>query len=628
MSGLYIPNIQVPQATPIDVAGAMQRGQQYRGNALAMLAQQRRLEQDQQQQDAYRMYGGGLAAQDPTKRQNALRAILEAAPGTAQQIIPMIRDEREGAEFAALLGGGAPAAAPQAPAPAAPGMATPAVQQEPLAAIARAESGGNDAARNPNSTAAGRFQITDGTWAQYAPRLGLPDAARMAPGAQLRVAQAIQEDGARALGRPLQGWEQYGAHLLGVGGMRAFAQADPNANAQEVYAQAAGPQIAAAAFRQNPGLLEPNMTVGQVQQAIAQRAGGGAPQPAATPVSAPGPSTGLPTPERMQAIAAMAANGNQRAMRYLQAIQPMLTREMRLTPIRLPDGSEVQVPTNQAAGMVSAPQRDASERLLDRWRELDALGDSATPSQVRERDILDRRLRGSGVAVNVDTRAETAEATGRGRSLAEEGERVRVGAETAAATIDTIRQIRALGPNTDRLAPAREVLGGYLEALGIPAASSRLVREATTLQAFNAAATNVILGRQMEQRGVQTDGDAQRMRETFARITNTNEANDLIMRATEAQAMRAMERADFYRDWRQGQGENGRARGTLDGAGEAWARHIRETPLVARLPDGRVTFFNEFLANAMQGGQGREPLSREAAIDLWRQNATQRPAPR
>lgn len=345
MSGQYIPNIQIPQAVPIDVAGAMQRGQGMRMNALALLAQQRQLEQQTQQQNALAMYAGGLASDDPTKRMNTLSSLVQAAPGLTQQFLPMIRDERGAREFAAVMGGGQPVAAPSA---------TPAVQQEPLAAIARAESGGNDAARNPNSSAAGRFQITDGTWRQYAPGLGLTDAQRMDPAAQQRVAQAIQADGGRALGRRLQGWEQYGAHLLGVGGMRAFANADPNANAQEVYAQAAGPQVAAAAFRQNPGLLEPGMTVGQVQQAIAQRAGGGG----AGSTSSPGVA-GLPSPERLQAIAQLAASGNERAQRYLQVIGPMLNRDIRTERIRLANGDELVVPAASAAGMVSrAPPRD------------------------------------------------------------------------------------------------------------------------------------------------------------------------------------------------------------------------------------------------------------------------------
>lgn len=143
-----------------------------------------------------------------------------------------------------------------------------------LSRIASVESGGDPNARNPASSAAGAFQITDGTWRQYAPRLGLGDADRMNPAAQRRVAEAIQADARGAVGRDLSPGEQYGAHLLGIGGLRAFLGADPSADAQTVYAQAAGPGIAAQAFQRNPGLLEPGMTVGQVMQRIGARVGG------------------------------------------------------------------------------------------------------------------------------------------------------------------------------------------------------------------------------------------------------------------------------------------------------------------------------------------------------------------
>jgi hypothetical protein len=269
-----------------------------------------------------------------------------------------------------------------------------------------------------------------------------------------------------------------------------------------------------------------------------------------------------------------------------------------------------------------APERQSEDdRRLSRWRELQARGVNATPDEIAERDILAQRLRGGGTNVNVSTdlRAEQAEGQARGRSLAEEGERVRTSAETASGTIDSIRQVRALGANTDRLAPLRESIGGYLDAMGVSPANSRLVRDATSLQAFNAAANNVVLGRQLEQKGVQTEGDREVMRTTFATATNTMEANELILRAVEAQSIRAIERAEFYQAWRQQPGENGRPRNTLDGAAEAWNRTIRETPMVSRTRSG-IVFLHEWLPAAAQDFNGDQ----EAALRLWRERARQR----
>lgn len=239
-----------------------------------------------------------------------------------------------------------------------------------------------------------------------------------------------------------------------------------------------------------------------------------------------------------------------------------------------------------------------------------------------ERFTQQRALAEAGrtsVEQRVSMEPERAEGARRGTDLAEEGTRIRLAAETAAGTIDSIQQVRALGANTDRLAPMRETVGSYLEAMGVPASASRLVREAGTLQAFTAAANNIVLGRQLEQRGVQTEGDREVMRQTFATVTNTNDANDMILRAVEGQATRAMERAEFYQNWRQQPGADGRPRNSLDGASEAWNRYIRETPMVARTGSGMV-FLHEWLPAAIERLNGDQ----EAALRLWRENAAQR----
>lgn len=146
--------------------------------------------------------------------------------------------------------------------------------------IMGAESGGRVNARNPLSSASGLFQITDGTFNSYAARLGISPTLRNDPGAQTQIAQSIQQDAVRAVGRPLTAGESYGAHFLGVGGLRAFVNASPSADAFTVYSSVAGNRAATAAFNSNPGLLGAGMTVGQVMDALSARvarfAGGGA----------------------------------------------------------------------------------------------------------------------------------------------------------------------------------------------------------------------------------------------------------------------------------------------------------------------------------------------------------------
>ena len=92
-----------------------------------------------------------------------------------------------------------------------------------LSAIRSAESGGNDAARNPLSSATGRYQFTTGTWADLMarhPELGLTADGRLDPNQQELAIRAFTADNAKTLDRAgisASGANLYAAHFLGAG---------------------------------------------------------------------------------------------------------------------------------------------------------------------------------------------------------------------------------------------------------------------------------------------------------------------------------------------------------------------------------------------------------------------------
>lgn len=176
------------------------------------------------------------------------------------------------------------------------------------------------------------------------------------------------------------------------------------------------------------------------------------------------------------------------------------------------------------------------------------------------------------------------------------------------ATIDTLRAIRA---PTGRLAPAKEFIGSWMDALGFDKsdANRKRVADARDLTTFNAIATDVILNKQILQKGTQTEGDAQRMKETFANIKNPMAANDLIMRYTEATSRRMMEQSEFMEKYKA-------EHKTYSGAKGAWLKHIETTPLVKRV-DGQLRFFNEFRRKARADNEGLEDLDNLILQD-WR----------
>ena len=113
---------------------------------------------------------------------------------------------------------------------------------------------------------------------------------------------------------------------------------------------------------------------------------------------------------------------------------------------------------------------------------------------------------------------------------------------------------------TETKAKAMSVLAG----LGVADAE----KYATDAQKFLQAATERVLAAQLDQKGVQTNQDAQRIEQAGARMGNTKAANEFILDVARAQAERAIAHDKFYRDWLSDPKNNN----SLRGAEDAWLK--------------------------------------------------------
>ncbi len=117
-----------------------------------------------------------------------------------------------------------------------------------LSSIRSAESGGNDAAKNPTSSATGRYQFIESTWAgvmKKHPELGLTADGRLDPVQQELAIRAFTSDNAKTLaaaGIEATGGNLYAAHFLGAGGASAVLSAADDA----LVADLVGPGVVAA----------------------------------------------------------------------------------------------------------------------------------------------------------------------------------------------------------------------------------------------------------------------------------------------------------------------------------------------------------------------------------------------
>jgi hypothetical protein len=157
---------------------------------------------------------------------------------------------------------------------------------------------------------------------------------------------------------------------------------------------------------------------------------------------------------------------------------------------------------------------------------------------------------------------EKSEQTERGKFLVEDYKAVNNAARVAAKTLpaievnlDLLDQGFKTGFGTEVQKGAANILG----ALGVENAN----KFATNAQVFQAKASEAVLQRQLEQKGPQTESDAQRIAQTGAQLTNTADANKFILDVAKVQLKRDIEQRNFYDSWFT-------KNKTYDGAENAW----------------------------------------------------------
>jgi hypothetical protein len=164
--------------------------------------------------------------------------------------------------------------------------------------------------------------------------------------------------------------------------------------------------------------------------------------------------------------------------------------------------------------------------------------------------------------VSVSMTQERAESADYGKFLVDQFKNVSKASDLALKSMPAIESNLNIldkgfdtGFGTETVAAGAKVLG----ALGVKDAE----KFATNSQSFLANANAAVLQKQLEQKGPQTEADAQRITATGAQLGNTKDANKFVLNVAKAQLQRDIDQRNFYADWR-------KARKTLDGAEDAW----------------------------------------------------------
>ena len=173
------------------------------------------------------------------------------------------------------------------------------------------------------------------------------------------------------------------------------------------------------------------------------------------------------------------------------------------------------------------------------------------------------RISAAGAArTNITNVQERAELAARGTMLVDSFKDVNNSAKVAARTLPALDANLATldkGFKTGFGTEAQTAAASVLAALGVEKAKDF----ATNSQTFLANASQAVLQRQLEQKGPQTEADAQRITQTGAQLGNTPDANRFLLDVAREQLKRDVEQRDFYSRWFT-------KNKTYDGAEDAW----------------------------------------------------------
>lgn len=174
-----------------------------------------------------------------------------------------------------------------------------------------------------------------------------------------------------------------------------------------------------------------------------------------------------------------------------------------------------------------------------------------------------KRLSAAQQKVTVDA-GETQESKEWRKMLVDEYKTIASRVEAGRKTLPALESSLAIldkgfdtGFGTEAKTAAAKVLG----ALGVEKAADY----AADSQVFLANAAQAVLQRQLEQKGPQTEADAQRITQTAAQLGNTKEANRFLLKVAKAQIKRDVAQKEFYRNWQE-------QNKTLQGAEAAWEK--------------------------------------------------------
>lgn len=190
-------------------------------------------------------------------------------------------------------------------------------------------------------------------------------------------------------------------------------------------------------------------------------------------------------------------------------------------------------------------------------------------------------------------------------------------ASAAGTTISLIRAQNLIGadtgPGTELIDNARRVTLALASFVGIEDTDTfkSQLSGVNKISQFRAIQEKLVGSKLSAEPGVKTDGDAERMRNTLANISNPEEANKFISDLILSESLRKRNRANFYNE----EAINGNRNSFK--VRKAWNDYVDQTPLIQI---NKITKKAVFLSQWIEDNQGKG--TKQQILEGWRNYGT------
>lgn len=340
---------------------------------------------------------------------------------------------------------------------------------------------------------------------------------------------------------------QYAPELFGAEPANALAPAGAPAFGMPAGAQPSGDYTSTQAMGRVPGVVTTPIPESPPMNAMAPTA---APVNAMAPAAAP--AAGADVNALRRQLVALSSIDDPRAKALAEVIKGQITEAAK------PYVVGGRLVTGAGKELYAAPEKDTELQRNYKFAQ--------TPEGGNFRGSFAdfKVLSTPKTTTNITNVQEKAEAGEFGKLIVKQYEDISKQAAVAARTLPSIESnLAALNKGFDTGFGKEAIAAGarVLGALGVKDAE----KVATDAQTFQSNATQAVLQRQLEQKGPQTESDAQRITQTGAQLGNTKAANEFILAVAKEQLRRDIDQRNFYTEWKKGPGK-----GSFNGAEDAW----------------------------------------------------------